>query len=299
VTVNVTDIRSDAIIVTNSTVTFIELLTLTETDAIKWIREDLMTYKTPEEKGKKNKRYIRFLSWLWSNCVEVILQKINNGRRPNPNHLPRIWWIDVGITSYLPFHAAGDHSVGSTENALHWAISSYTPTIKALAHARERISATGKFLEDKPKLLIVVMPEIPGQIGLPGVKKEMSAIQRVVKSSFSEQSLIQPNAETVLAHLTQCSVIHFTCHGMSDEVIHLASGFQVAGFSHVIASMWATDDEVCVKMAREFYGRLKNGYTENTNNKAVAAAVHESIMEIRSVSRRYPLLWAPYVHQGA
>jgi hypothetical protein len=62
VVVNVTDIRSDAIIVTDSAVNFIGLPTLTETDAIKWIREDLITYKTPEEKGKKNKRYIQFLS---------------------------------------------------------------------------------------------------------------------------------------------------------------------------------------------------------------------------------------------
>jgi CHAT domain-containing protein len=356
VVVNVTDIRSDAIIVTDSAVNFIGLPTLTETDAIKWIREDLITYKTPEEKGKKNKRYIQFLSWLWSSCVEVILQKIHNGRKPNPNHLPRIWWIGVGITSYLPFHAAGDHSVGSTESTLHWAISSYTPTIKALAHARGTTFATGRLREDKPKLLIVAMPETPGQIGLPGVRQEISEIQRAVSSSFSEQTLIQPNAEAVLAHLTQCGVIHFACHGMSDhvdpfnsclilqegdgvvgradrltvrqisdtnlerariaylsaystaenraeeladEVIHLASGFQVAGFSHVIASVWTTDDEICVKMAREFYGRLKNGYTEDTSNKAVAAAVHDSIMEIRSAWRRYPLLWAPYVHLGA
>jgi hypothetical protein len=66
-----------------------------------------------------------------------------------PNNLPRIWWIGVGIANYLPFHAAGNHSVGSTENTLHWAVSSYTPTIKALAHAREKISATGKFRENK------------------------------------------------------------------------------------------------------------------------------------------------------
>jgi len=86
---------------------------------------------------------------------------------------------------------------------------------------------------------------------------------------------------------------------MVDEVIHLASGFQVAGFSHVIASMWSTDDKVCVEMTGKFYKQLKDGYAVQANNGAVAAAVHDSIMEIRATWRRYPLLWAPYVHLGA
>ncbi len=132
VVVNVTDIRSDAIIVTSSGVNSLRLPKLTKTDAIKWILEDLTSYKTSEEKGKKNKQYSQFLSWLWSSCVEAILQKIHNGTLATPHSLPRIWWIGVGIANYLPFHAAGDHSTRSTENTFHWVISSYTPTIKAL-----------------------------------------------------------------------------------------------------------------------------------------------------------------------
>jgi len=60
----------------------------------------------------------------------------------------------------------------------------------------------------------------------------------------------------------------------------------VAGFSHVIASMWSTDVEVCVEMAGKAYERLKDGYAVQANNGAVAAAVHDSIMEIRAVWRR-------------
>ena len=356
VVVNVTDIRSDAIIATSSGVNSLRLPKLKKTDAIKWIGEDLTTYKTLEEKGKKNKRYSQFLSWLWSSCVEAILQTIHNGTSATPHSLPRIWWIGVGIANYLPFHAAGDHSAKSTENTFHWAISSYTPTIKALAHARGRVLATAKSQNGKAKLLIVTMPETPGEIDLPGVKREMSEIQLVVKSAFSYQSLVQPNAKTVLEQVVQYDLVHFAGHGVSDhvdpfnsglilqegkgaakktdkltvrqiletnlkrariaylsacstaehravemvdEVIHLASGFQVAGFSHVIASMWSTDDEVCVEMAGKVYERLKDGYAVQANNGAVAAAVHDSIMEIRAVWRRYPLLWAPYVHLGA
>jgi hypothetical protein len=82
----------------------------------------------------------------------------------------------VGIISYLPFHAAGNHSIGSTKNILYWAIFLYTLTIKALVYARERMSAIGRFRENKLNLLIVVMPEIPGQIGFPGVRQEILEI---------------------------------------------------------------------------------------------------------------------------
>jgi tetratricopeptide (TPR) repeat protein len=354
VVVNITDIRSDAIIVTSSTVKSIKLPELTETDAINWIREDPITYKSPKEIGPKNRRYIQFLLWLWSKCVKIILQEVGDGRTPTSNNLSRIWWIGVGIANSLPFHAAGDHSVGSTENTFHWAISSYTPTIKALAHARERISTTARFQNDESKLLIVAMPKTLGKSDLRGVKKEVSEIQKAVESTFSYQSLIQPSAKTVLDQLRQYDVVHFACHGMPDhidlfnsslllqedgqesvdkltvrqisdanleragiaylsacstaenraeelvdEVIHLASAFQVAGFGHVIASIGPSDDEICVKMARGFYGRLKDDYAVGRSNRAIAVAVHDSILEIRSMSRKTPLSWAPYVHLGA
>jgi tetratricopeptide (TPR) repeat protein len=354
VVVNITDIRSDAIIVTSSTVKSIKLPELTETDAINWIRKDLITYRSLEERGPKNKLYIQFLLWLWSKCVKIILQEVGDGRTPTSNNLSRIWWIGVGIANSLPFHAAGDHSVGSTENTFHWAISSYTPTIKALAYARERISTTARFQNDESKLLIVAMPKTPGEMDLRGVEKEVSEIQKAVESTFSYQSLIQPSAKTVLDQLRQYDVVHFACHGMPDhidsfnsslllqedgresvdkltvrqisdanleragiaylsacstaenrakelvdEVIHLASGFQVAGFGHVIASMGPSDDEICLKMARGFYGRLKDDYAAGRSNRAIAVAVHDSILEIRSMSRKTPLRWAPYVHLGA
>jgi hypothetical protein len=45
-----------------------------------------------------------------------------------------------------------------------------------------------------------------------------------------------------------------------------------------------------VKTVREFYERLKNGCIKDINNKTVVAAVHDSIMEIRSVYRKCSFL---------
>lgn len=40
------------------------------------------------------------------------------------------------------------------------------------------------------------------------------------------------------------------------ESIHIASVFVVAGFSHVLATLWESDDYACRQVAWEFYSHL-------------------------------------------
>jgi len=77
-------------------------------------------------------------------------------------------------------------------------ISSYTSTIKTLAHAREKILMIIKSQNDKAKLLIVTMLKTSGEIDLSEVKREMSEIQLTVKFTFSYQSLVQLNVKMML-----------------------------------------------------------------------------------------------------
>jgi hypothetical protein len=93
VVVNITDIRNDTIIVTNSSIESIKLQELTITDMIEWIKEDLtvtMKSDTPQDRGKKNKRYREFLQWLWDKCVKMILRKIYDGQKPTLKTVKRI-----------------------------------------------------------------------------------------------------------------------------------------------------------------------------------------------------------------
>jgi len=92
---------------------------------------------TLEDRGH-SLEYVRFLIWLWESCVETILHHLDYGASSAVDELPLIWWIGTGVTNSLPFHAAGNHSLGSTRNTFSRAISSYTPTLKALGYARER-----------------------------------------------------------------------------------------------------------------------------------------------------------------
>jgi CHAT domain-containing protein len=100
-----------------------------------------------------------------------------------------------------------------------------------------------------------------------------------------------------IAYLSACSTAENRTVPLADEVIHLASGFQVAGFGHVIGSLWPSNDSICVDVAKCFYKQLTPGCQGAEN--CVAAALHESVMQVRSQLRRQPLSWAQYVHFGA
>jgi CHAT domain-containing protein len=43
-----------------------------------------------------------------------------------------------------------------------------------------------------------------------------------------------------LAYLSACSTAENKIDQLADEVIHLASAFQVAGFRHVAGAMWVS-----------------------------------------------------------
>ena len=104
-----------------------------------------------------------------------------------------------------------------------------------------------------------------------------------------------------IAFLSACSTAENKVVQLADEIIHLASGFQVAGFAHVIGSMWSSSDKICVDIAKEFYKQLIVRPWNETSNRDVALALHKSILNVRSLrrNRARPLLWAQYVHLGA
>lgn len=78
------------------------------------------------------------LGWLWDTITEPVLTHLRltsgSGQRP------RIWWCPIGVCVALPLHAAGHHTTipdGSVPaTVMDRAISSYTPTIRALECAR-------------------------------------------------------------------------------------------------------------------------------------------------------------------
>lgn len=197
-----TTIRSDAIIVTRSTINSIALPKLLHHEIPKWRQE--IDKLTKGEGGKgvtlrtsapRNKEMRKHLLWLWDVAIEPVIQELGlTVKSADDADLPHIWWVGVGSLSTAPFHAAGDHSPGSDKNTLSYATSSYTPTIKALLYAREKdltIVDGNKSNDSKPgtKLLLATMSTTPGQKSLPDAEREVAEILKIAGGSVLTEHL--------------------------------------------------------------------------------------------------------------
>lgn len=360
--VNTTEIRSDAIIVTSSVIMSLPLPKLVFSEA-----NDQMRRLTSLARGyrstftSRNIEMGKVLLWLWEVVVEPVFEKLRF-RAVDDSDLPRVWWIGAGPLAVAPFHAAGDHSRGSTRNTLSQAISSYIPTIKALSYARQKKLVLGP----DPRLLLITMPTTPDTLATPGnptkkwkslrcATKEASEITAAVEKNSSTlvARFDYPSATQVLERLPLYHAIHFACHSvfddkdpskthllllggdlsksrsltlgeiskniknsqiaylsacstvenpsarLFDESIHIASAFQLAGFSHVLATLWESNDDSCREFATEFYRLLFDAKGGDKGHKAVSIAFHRAMKTLRNGILEQPIKWAPFFHTGA
>jgi CHAT domain-containing protein len=102
-----------------------------------------------------------------------------------------------------------------------------------------------------------------------------------------------------IAYLSACSTAENKAVKLKDEVIHIVSGFQVAGFAHAVGCLWPPTDTVCVKVAGGFYGSLFRREDTEVEDIDIATALHESIGAVRATDWDQPLKWAQFVHYGA
>jgi hypothetical protein len=75
-----------------------------------------------------------------------------------------------------------------------------------------------------------------------------------------------------------------------DEAITIASACQLAGFRHVIATLWPVRDQVAASVAGQFW-RARPG-------TGTAAGVHKVAGDLRLRFPDHPSIWAAYVHVG-
>lgn len=263
------------------------------------------------------------LGWLWDTTVGPILDVVNSGSDPPP----RVWWMPTGLLGLLPLHGAGPPG---GPGALDRVISSYTPTLRALAYSRGRAAATRR-------QVIVALEHTPDLPDLPATVAEATSLH--ADSLLTDE---QATVGRVLAALPRASWAHFACHASTnpdtpsdgglhlhdgalpiteisrlelheaelaylsacstgqvgwrhaEESIHLASAFQLAGFRHVIASLWPLDDTVAATAAERFYALMPD--TPSADHAAVA--LHQVTRGLRAEHPERPHLWASLIHSG-
>ncbi|CAF3434208.1 unnamed protein product [Fusarium graminearum] len=81
-----------------------------------------------------------------------------------------------------------------------------------------------------------------------------------------------------LAYLSACGTGQMKRYNLVDESIHLISAYQLAGFRHVIGTLWKVSDQCCVDIARVTYeSMIDSGLSDH----GVSWGLHRASIELR------------------
>jgi CHAT domain-containing protein len=124
---------------------------------------------------------------------------------------------------------------------------------------------------------------------------------RLLLSDYQKRSLTVMDltearlAGVELAVLSACTTAR-TGTALLDEPIHLAAACQLAGYRHVVASLWPISDFDTAVLSKRFYATLIADPRATADG--AARALHLANRELRALYRNHPSRWAPYIHTG-
>jgi CHAT domain-containing protein len=139
-------------------------------------------------------------------------------------------------------------------------------------------------------------------------------------SSVTVEDLIDRNLHRnppLLAYLSACSTGNSQVDGLIDEGIHLMGACQLAGFQHVIGSLWSVSDSHCAEVAKKVYTTMLEGALSHRSvslglhnaARALRGGVVETVagdrgaklvrsMEGEISPLQDPYYWSAYIHMG-
>lgn len=108
-------------------------------------------------------------------------------------------------------------------------------------------------------------------------KTNPMTVESVINLNLSEKNCF-------LAYLSACETGKITQQKFWDESIHLISAYQLAGFRHVIGTLWSVDDSACVEMAKETYQIIfQDG--QSLADVSVCRGLHLAALTLRNETR--------------
>ncbi|WP_432946383.1 CHAT domain-containing protein [Kribbella sp. CA-253562] len=96
-----------------------------------------------------------------------------------------------------------------------------------------------------------------------------------------------------IAYLSACDT-SVSRGDLADEALHVTGAFQMAGFRHVIGTLWAVGDQTARMVADGYYSAV---LADPGNGPATA--LHTAVRAVRAAHPATPAVWAPFVHAGA
>ncbi|KAF5589524.1 tpr domain-containing protein [Fusarium pseudocircinatum] len=91
-----------------------------------------------------------------------------------------------------------------------------------------------------------------------------------------------------LAYLSACGTSQIKDKRLLDESLHLISACRLAGFRHVIGTLWEVGDEACVDVAQTVYQELKDS---DMDDGSVCRGLHKALRKIRDNWVRGSRMW--------
>lgn len=350
VIINVSQFGSHALILTTGGVLDPVLLPYLTPDSVdEHVSEFLNALDEDRGSAEAELQLTAVLGWLWEAAAAPVLDRLGlTGPPPTGEQWPRLWWCVPGVLSFLPLHAAGYHGTRAgqaPQTVTDRVVSSYTPTIRALSHARRVRPADCAAPAGNEEVVVVAMPRTPGASDLPAAAAEANLLERSFPGRVRTLMGQAATRAAVLGALAEARWAHFACHGfadmanpsashllltdhhlrplsvtdvarlrlndadlaflsgcstarpsprLTDEAIHLASAFQLAGYRHVIGTLWPVGDRPAVRLASTLYGVLASSGTADS----APVALHTATRQLRDLYERTPSAWASHIHSG-
>lgn len=272
------------------------------------------------------------LDWLWRSVVGPVLARL--GADGAAGQLPRVWWCPVGALAFFPLHAA-QSSIG--ESAIDRVVSSYTPTVTALARVRSR----PRTARPGARSCVVAMRHTPGgPEALLTAEREAALAAHALPDAWTGMDETATRHQ-VLERLAGSAYAHFACHAVADPQDpamgrllthdHQDNPLTVAdvseldldaelGFLSACATSRAPlnliDEALHITGAfqlagfRQVIGTLWEiddaislelataFYGPGNPGDAAAYALHSAVRGLRDRYPRTPTLWAAHIHSG-
>lgn len=247
--------------------------------------------------------------------------------------LPRVWWCPVGEFAYLPLHAVClDEAVSSyvpTARALRYARAqpvaearaAGAPIVVAVSEAPGAAPLPGAELEAdaiagvlpralrlSPATRNAVLAALPAHPVAhfachSGVDVDDPGRSRLFLEDHAENPLTVADIGRLrlaggLAFLAACETA-VTTEKLANEAVHITGAFQLAGYQHVIGTLWEVADLASVDLTRSFYAELAvPGRPGSIDVSRAAMALHQATRRLRDQFPDVPALWAGHIHVG-
>lgn len=346
--INIDPLRCDALVATQQGVRHVPL-DVTEGRLADTAQEFLaavgMDRDSPHEQEQAREVIFSTLEWLWDTVAEPVLDAAGL-TAPLPHDtprqaIPRLWWSASGPLAHLPLHAAGyqrKSHLAKRRSVLDRVASSYTPSVRALRHARQAAAhgtAGGSYL--------AVAQPTGGGSAAGASAREVASVAQVLTGL---RTLDGPDATParVLAELPAAALVHFACHGVSDAENPASSRLSLTGgplsvaeisrqrlphaqlamllACHTARTNRLPDEAIHLASAFQVAGfpqvigalweaadpasarltdqfyRSVRGYGSGVDVRHASRALHEIVHGLRTRYAKSPAVWAPYVHTG-